>query len=43
MIDLVYRPRHKMHQMALNGPFKPVFGTPTNIISVPTTPTIKLH
>ncbi|MBW8365988.1 MAG: hypothetical protein K0M39_15670 [Rhizobium sp.] len=43
MIDLVYRPRHKMHQMVLNGPFKPVFGTPTNIISVPNIPIIKLH
>ena len=43
MIDLVYRPRNKMHQVALNGPFKAVFGTPANIISIPTTPTIKLH
>lgn len=43
MIDLVYRPRRKMLQAALNGPFKTVLGTLANIISVPNTPTIKLH
>ncbi|MFH1818019.1 MAG: hypothetical protein ABIK08_14690 [Pseudomonadota bacterium] len=43
MLDRVYRPWHKMHQVALNGPFKTVFGTPANIISVPNIPTIKLH
>lgn len=32
-----------MHQVALNGPFKTVFGTLANIISVPNIPTIKLH
>ena len=28
MLDRVYRPWHKMHQVALNGPFKTVFGPP---------------
>ncbi|MHB1076811.1 hypothetical protein [Thiobacillus sp.] len=43
MIDMVYRPLHKMHQVALNGLFKTVLGTLANIISIPNTPTIKLH